>query len=104
MRWGHLLDLDAYTKRIGYSGPRDATLETLRALQSLHPRAIPFENLDTLSGKPVRLDVGSLERKLVQSRRGGYCFEQNLLFKHALGALGFDVAALAGRVLWERPD
>ena len=52
----------------------------------------------------MRLDVRSLERKLVQSRRGGYCFEQNLLFKHALGAFGFDAAALAGRVLWERPD
>jgi N-hydroxyarylamine O-acetyltransferase len=39
----------------------------------------------------------------VQSRRGGYCFEQNLLFKHALGALGFNVTALAARVVWERP-
>ena len=47
--------------------------------------------------------VGSLERKLVQSRRGGYCFEQNMLFKHALGALGFAVTALAARVVWERP-
>jgi N-hydroxyarylamine O-acetyltransferase len=99
-----VIDLDSYLQRIGYSGPRDATLETLRALQSLHPRAIPFENLDTLSGRPVRLDVRSLERKLVQSRRGGYCFEQNLLFKHALDALGFDAVALAGRVVWERPE
>jgi N-hydroxyarylamine O-acetyltransferase len=99
-----VLDLDSYLQRIGYSGPRTATLETLRALQSLHPRAIPFENLDTLSGRPVRLDVHSLERKLVQSRRGGYCFEQNLLLKHALDALGFDAAALAARVVWERTD
>ena len=98
-----MLDLDAYLKRIGYSGPRAATLETLSALQALHPRSIPFENLDTLSGRPVALDLRSLERKLVQSRRGGYCFEQNLLFKHALVALGFDAAALAGRVVWERP-
>jgi len=98
-----VLDLDSYMKRIGYSGPRTATLETLRALQALHPRAIPFENLDTLSGRPVALDVRSLERKLVQARRGGYCFEQNLLFKHVLAALGFDAVALAGRVVWERP-
>ena len=86
-----MLDLDSYLERIGYSGPRSPTLETLRALQAQHPRAIPFENLDTLAGRPVRLDLASLERKLVQSRRGGYCFEQNLLFKHVLGALGFDV-------------
>jgi N-hydroxyarylamine O-acetyltransferase len=98
-----VLDLDAYLKRIGYSGPRNATLETLRALQLEHPLAIPFENLDTLTGRPVELDLGSLEEKLVHSRRGGYCFEQNLLFQHVLLSLGFDVAALAARVVWERP-
>ena len=99
-----MLDLDSYLKRIGYSGPRTATLETLRALQARHPLSIPFENLDTLSGRPVALDLPSLERKLVQSRRGGYCFEQNLLFKHVLAAFGFDAAALAARVVWERPS
>ena len=98
-----MLDLDSYLKRIGYSGPRNATLETLRALQGKHPLAIPFENLDTLTGTPVKLDVSSLERKLVHSRRGGYCFEQNLLFKHVLAGFGFDVTALAARVVWERP-
>jgi len=98
-----MIDLDSYLKRICYFGPRDATLETLRALQLHHPLAIPFENLDTLSQTPVRLDLQSLERKLVQSRRGGYCFEQNLLFKHALEALGFAATALAARVVWERP-
>jgi N-hydroxyarylamine O-acetyltransferase len=98
-----VLDLDSYLKRIGYSGPLNATLETLRALQEKHPLAIPFENLDTLTGRPVKLDVSSLERKLVHSRRGGYCFEQNLLFKHVLSGFGFDVTALAARVVWERP-
>lgn len=98
-----MLDVDSYFKRIGYAGPRRPTLDTLRALHALHPLAIPFENLDPLSGRPVRLDLESLERKLVRSRRGGYCFEQNLLFKHVLGALGFDAAALAARVFWERP-
>jgi N-hydroxyarylamine O-acetyltransferase len=98
-----VLDLDSYLRRIGYSGARAATLETLRALQALHPKAIAFENLDTLAGRSVRLDLDSLERKLVGSRRGGYCFEQNLLFKHALTKLGFDATALAARVVWERP-
>jgi N-hydroxyarylamine O-acetyltransferase len=98
-----MFDLDSYLGRIGYSGARSPTLETLRALQMHHPLAIAFENLDTLAGRRVQLDVGSLERKLVQSRRGGYCFEQNLLFKHALRALGFDATALAARVVWERP-
>jgi N-hydroxyarylamine O-acetyltransferase len=99
-----MLDLDSYLERIGYAGPRTPTLATLRALQLRHPCAIPFENLDTLAGRPVRLDLPSLERKLVKSQRGGYCFEQNLLFKHALDRLGFKTAALAARVVWERPE
>jgi N-hydroxyarylamine O-acetyltransferase len=98
-----MLDLDSYWRRIGYSGPKSPTLATLRALQAHHPRAIPFENLDTLAGRPVRLDVDSLQRKLVDGRRGGYCFEQNLLLKHVLGALGLPATALAARVVWERP-
>ena len=98
-----MLDVDAYLTRIGYSGARSATLETLRALQSLHPLAIPFENLDTLASRPIKLDLRSLEHKLVHSRRGGYCFEHNLLFKHVLRALEFDATALAARVVWERP-
>jgi N-hydroxyarylamine O-acetyltransferase len=98
-----MVDLESYWRRIGYSGPRSPTLATLRALHAHHPRAIPFENLDTLAGRPVRLDLDSLQRKLVRDRRGGYCFEQNLLFKHVLGALGIHTTALAARVVWERP-
>ena len=99
-----MMDLDAYFRRIGYSGSRAPTLDTLAALHALHPTAIPFENLDTLRGAPVRLDLDSLQRKLVQQRRGGYCFEQNLLFMHVLTALGFRVVGLSARVLWGRPD
>lgn len=99
-----MLDIDAYFRRVGYSGPPEPTLDTLRALHGLHPRAIPFENLDTLRRRPVRLDVESLQAKLVAQKRGGYCFEQNLLFSQVLTALGFSVAALSARVLWERPD
>jgi len=98
-----MLDVDSYLQRIRYAGVRSPTLETLRALHALHPLAIPFENLDTLARVPVKLDLRSLEQKLVHSRRGGYCFEQNLLFKHALSALGFDATSLAARVVWERP-
>lgn len=35
--------------------------------------------------------------------RGGYCYEHNLLFKHALEALGFGVKGLLARVLWSAP-
>ena len=100
----HRIDLDAYFARIGYTGERAPTLETLRALHLLHPRAIAFENLSPLLGWPVRLDPESLEQKLVRSKRGGYCFEQNLLFKHVLESLGYRVRGLAARVLWNQPE
>jgi len=94
-------DLDAYFARIGYVGPRTATLETLRAIQLLHPLAIAFENLNPL---PVRLDVESLQQKLIRSPRGGYCFEHNGVLLHALQALKFRVTGLAARVVWNQPD
>jgi N-hydroxyarylamine O-acetyltransferase len=96
----HGFDLDRYLERIGYSGPRNATTETLEALHRLHPAAIPFENLDPLLGWPVALDADALQTKLVAGGRGGWCFEHNTLFRHALEALGFSVTSLAARVLW----
>lgn len=97
-------DVDAYLDRIGYDGPRAASLDVLRALHALHPQAIPFENLDPFLGRPVTLDAAALEEKLVRSGRGGYCYEHNLLLMHALSALGFSVGGLAARVLWGRPE
>jgi len=92
--------LDSYLSRIGYTGPRTATLDTLQAVHALHPAAIPFENLNPLLGLPVQLDMESLQAKLVAGGRGGWCFEHNTLFRHALEALGFSVTTLGARVLW----
>jgi len=91
-------DLDAYLARIGYTGPRTADRSTLAALHTAHLGTIPFENLDVLLAQRIRLDIPSLEAKLVRARRGGYCFEQNTLFAAALRALGFRVGALEARV------
>jgi len=97
-------DLDRYLQRIGYSGQRLPSYDTLRAIHFDHALSIPFENLNPLLGWPVQLDRMSLERKLVHEGRGGYCYEQNLLFRHALEAMGFLVTGLAARVMWNVPD
>jgi len=97
-------DLAAYFERIGYSGDCPPTLNTLRGIYLRHAEAIAFENLNPLMGWPVSLDVESLQQKIVRDGRGGYCFEQNQLFKHALDALGFRVTGLAARVLWGVPE
>jgi N-hydroxyarylamine O-acetyltransferase len=99
-----VFDLDAYLNRIGYTGSRDVNVETLRGVHRAHLYAVPFENLDVVLKRPIRLDPASLQQKIVADRRGGYCFESNALFMYGLQALGFTVTPLAARVLWERTD
>jgi N-hydroxyarylamine O-acetyltransferase len=98
----HTFDLDGYLERIGYSGPQTPTFGTLAQIHLRHTEAIPFENLNPFLKWPVSLDVRSLEQKLIREGRGGYCFEHNLLLRHALEALGFETTGLAARVLWKR--
>ncbi|PCJ69852.1 MAG: arylamine N-acetyltransferase [Rhodobiaceae bacterium] len=94
------IDLDGYFSRIGYAGPREPTLEVLTAIQFAHATSIPFENLSILFGKGVKLDLPTLQDKIVGSARGGYCFEQNGLALAVLKQLGFDAFGLVGRVRW----
>lgn len=97
------MGLDAYLERLGLRGPLDADLATLRALHAAHVEHIPFENLAAFLGEPIPLEVDALEDKLVRRRRGGWCFEHNLLFAHVLTELGFEVRRLAARVRWNAP-
>ncbi|HXF62185.1 MAG TPA: arylamine N-acetyltransferase [Caldilineaceae bacterium] len=97
------LDLGAYFRRIGYTGAREPALEVLQALIQQHTRTIAFENLNPWLRWPVYLDLASIQHKLVHNGRGGYCFEQNMLFSYVLEALGFSVTRLAARVVWNRP-
>jgi len=94
----HALDLDGYLVRIGYAGDLRPTLPVLKKLHLAHATHIPFENLDILLGRAIRLDLPSLQAKLVRGQRGGYCFEQNLLLATVLERLGFRVTILAARV------
>jgi len=93
-----VFDLDAYLERIGLNG-RPSIAQVHRA----HLTSIPFENLDPHQGLPVSLEVEDLERKLVTERRGGYCFEQNLLLKAALEALGAEVDMFLARMRLPKP-
>ena len=95
--------LQDYLARIGYRGPVAADLATLQALQTAHLEAIPFESLDPYLGRPVKLDLPSIQTKLVDGNRGGYCYEHNLLLRAALQSIGFAVTGLAGRVRWMSP-
>ena len=92
-------DLDAYLRRIELSEAGAPSLKLLQALIRHHTATIPFENLDIVLGRPICLDIGSVQAKLVDARRGGYCFEQNTLLRAALECLGFSVSSLMARVV-----
>jgi N-hydroxyarylamine O-acetyltransferase len=97
------MDLAAYLQRIGYQGPRVVTRAVLADIVLAHACSIPFENIDAFLGRRISLDAAAVQRKLVASRRGGWCFEQNLLLGGALRDMGFPVVDLAARVVWNRP-
>jgi N-hydroxyarylamine O-acetyltransferase len=92
-------DLDAYFKRINYGGPVENNLETLKQIQKHHLKTLPFENLNIHLKRPIILDVKTIEDKLIRSKRGGYCFELNILLLHVLRAIGFEVCPLVARVI-----
>lgn len=92
------MKLDAYFRRIRYSGGLTPDLTTLNGLMGAHIRAVPFENLDVHAGRPVRFSVEAAFDQIVTRRQGGWCFEMNGLFGWVLSELGFEVTRLAGGV------
>ena len=92
------MNINDYLQRINYTGSREPSAQTLRALQVAHLRSVPFENLSIHAGEPIVLDDEALFKKIVEKRRGGFCYEVNGLFAALLRALGFEVSLLAAGV------
>jgi N-hydroxyarylamine O-acetyltransferase len=92
------IDFNAYLNRIRYEGPLHPSAQTLRDLQVAHLRTVPFENLSIHANEPIVLDDAALFEKVVQRRRGGFCYELNGLFAALLRSLGFEVEMLAAAV------
>jgi N-hydroxyarylamine O-acetyltransferase len=90
--------LDSYFERINYKGATEAGEDALRDIHIAHTLNVPFENLDVFYRKPVLLDRASLVQKIVEDRRGGYCFEMNGIFSFVLQAMGFGVTNLLAKV------
>lgn len=91
------MDVERYLSRIDGPPAREPGLELLGALQRAHLLTVPFENLDIHLGQPIQLDVTGFSEKIIERRRGGFCYELNGLFAWLLEALGFKVELVAAR-------
>jgi len=92
-------DQQAWLTRIGYSGALEPTLRTLHQLVFAHSHAIAYESLDIMLGRMPKLDLAALQRKMILGGRGGYCLEQNMLFREGLRSVGYKITSLQGRVV-----
>ncbi|PPK71003.1 arylamine N-acetyltransferase [Actinokineospora auranticolor] len=97
------LDLDAYLERIGVTGDLPVSPATLTRVNRAHALSLPFENLDVVLGRGVDVDLDAIQAKLVRGGRGGYCYEQNLLYGAAVERLGFTVTRLIARTDLDAP-
>src|SRR5689334_517289 len=94
-----LFDQKAWLARIGYGGALEPSLSTLHQLIFAHSHTIAYESLDIVLGRTPSLDIAALQQKMIARGRGGYCLEQNMLFREGLRSLGYDVTSLQGRVV-----
>lgn len=97
-----MMDATTYLKRFNAFPVEERFLQDLARLQSLHMQHIPFENLDVIRKVPIYLNLESIYDKIVNQRRGGYCYELNGLFHWLLQELGFDAKLISATVL--KPD
>lgn len=94
--------LGNYLARIGCKGAARPDLATLARVHRGHVESIPYENLDVQFGRPVNRDAAAIYDKIVERKRGGWCYEMNGLLAWALEEIGFRVTRLAGAVLREK--
>jgi N-hydroxyarylamine O-acetyltransferase len=92
------LSLAAYLQRIGCAGPIEPSFAVLRDVHRAHLLTIPYENLDIHLGRPLSLNIETIYDKIVNRRRGGWCYEMNGLLAWALREIGFEVHLVSGAV------
>src|SRR5699024_5822101 len=73
----NMLIKDAYLQRIHVRKRSETSLSLLKDLQEQHMLNVPFENLDVIHKIPIPLNVESYYQKVIEQKRGGFCYELN---------------------------
>lgn len=93
------MNIAKYLQRIGLeSAEIKIDLESLRLLQNQHLLNVPFENLDIHWGNRIELDISKFYQKIIDRKRGGFCYELNGLFCELLNVLGYKCRIISARV------
>jgi len=91
--------LEKYFQRIGYTpSPEEDALTVFMNLHIHHALNIPFENIDVYNKKLLDLTPDGLFEKIVENKRGGYCFEMNTFFAEVLRRMGYQVTPVLARL------
>ncbi len=93
------INIEKYLSKCGLSTP-SLTETSLYDIQTKQLKRFPFENIDCFHHQEIRLSPQDLQLKLIDSERGGYCFELNQLLLESLKILGFKVRPLLSRVMY----
>lgn len=84
-----MTDIYKYSERINFKSTLNNSIETLIELHKCHLYNIPFENLDIKNKVDIVLDIDRIYDKIINKRRGGFCYELNGLFSKLLYNAGF---------------
>lgn len=94
------MDVHSYLRRINIKEtPTTPDFEFLALLHKQHMLSIPFENLDIMSGREIILDIEAFYNKIINNRRGGFCYELNGLLHWLLCHLGYKTSMISAQVL-----
>ncbi len=99
----NIFNLSAYLQRIEaapYENGSTINIDYIKYLMRCQLFRIPFENIDVQQGKIISLNPDDIFKKIIENKRGGYCYELNGLFAMALQSLGIRYQFVAARPMF----
>lgn len=96
------MKVEEYLSRLGIDEKEKPSVAFLSKLQLAHLYSIPFEDLDIPYRARIILDAERIYKKIITTKRGGFCYELNGLFHWLLTQLEFNVDMLSARVYNEQ--